>query len=143
MSTVKHALKDIPETVADLGAFRSFCAALKAAGLTESLKGKGPFTVFAPTDEAFAKLGESVLQDLLKPQRRGKLRAILNYHVLQGSLLAAELVKSSSTRTVQGTGLTIHFKNNRMHVNNAMVLQADIACENGVVHVLDTVVIPR
>jgi len=141
--SVKHALKDIIETVAETGSCRGFSSALRAAGLVETLRRSGPFTVFVPNDEAFAKLGEATLQEWLRPEGRAKLKGILTYHVVSGRLLASDLVKSSSVKTVQGTGLTIHFQNNRMHVNNAMALRTDIACGNGVIHLLDTVVIPR
>ncbi len=139
----KARLKDILDTVAEVGSFKAFSAAIRAAGLVDMLRGNGPFTVFAPTDEAFAKLTESTLHDWLKPEGKTKLKRILTYHVISGRFLANELLKSSSAKTVQGTGVTIHFARNRMHVNNAAVVQIDVACDNGVIHSLDTVLIPR
>lgn len=143
MHTVKSARKDIVDTIAGGGSFKAFSMALKVAGLVGALRGTGPFTVFAPTDEAFAKLDDHLLQDWLQPGSKRMLRAILNYHVVPGRMLAAEIVKSSSAKTVQGTSLTIRYKDKRMHVNNAAVVQIDIECDNGVIHVVDTVVIPR
>ena len=143
VQTTKHALKDIVDTIAEAGAFKAFSSALRAAGLVETLRGSGPVTVFAPTDQAFAKLSENILWDWLRPESKAKLRGILTYHMLPGRLPAIEIIKSSSMKTVQGTGLTILYSNNKMHVNHATVLQMDIACHNGLIHVLDTVVIPR
>jgi transforming growth factor-beta-induced protein len=140
--TVKSASKDIVDTVTAAASFKTFSAALRAAGLVETLKGSGPFTLFVPTDEAFAKLAETTLQEWLRPESKAKLKAILTYHVVPGRLLATEVIKSSSAKTVQGTGLTIRYKDSRMYVNNATVMQTDIACDNGVIHVVDTVMIP-
>ena len=139
----KHALKDIVDTVGQADAFKAFSSALKAAGLVDKLRGSGPFTVFVPTDQAFAKLSESTLHDWLRPGSKPKLKAIVAYHVVPGMCPASEIIRSSSARTVQGSGLTIHSRSNRVYVNNAMVVQADIPCDNGVIHVLDTVLIPR
>ena len=141
MQTTKG--RDIVDTLTRADAFKAFSSALRAAGLVGTLRGNGPFTVFVPTDEAFAKLSERTLQDWLRPRSKAKLKGILAYHVVPGRFPAAEIIKSSSAKTVQGSGLTIRFESNRMHVNNALVVQADIPCDNGVIHVLDTVVIPQ
>jgi len=143
MSTVKRALKDVVETMAEAGTFQTFQSALRAAGLLESLKAAGPFTVLAPTDKAFSKVSEAVLKDWLRPEVRAKLKSILAYHVVPGRLLAGEMMKSSSLKSLQGTSLTIHFSESRMHVNNANVERIDISCDNGVIHVIDTVLLPR
>ena len=143
MSTVKRALKDVVETMAEAGTFQTFQSALRAAGLLESLKAAGPFTVLAPTDKAFSKVSEAVLRDWLRPEVRAKLKSILAYHVVPGRLLAGEMMKSSSLKSLQGTSLTIHFSESRMHVNNANVERMDISCDNGVIHVIDTVLLPR
>jgi len=143
MSTVKRALKDVVETMAEAGTFQTFQSALRAAGLLESLKAAGPFTVLAPTDKAFSKVSEAVLRDWLRPEIRAKLKSILAYHVVPGRLLAGEMMKSSSLKSLQGTSLTIHFSESRMHVNNANVERMDISCDNGVIHVIDTVLLPR
>ena len=141
---VKHDLETIlGEAGAGGSSFKVFLAALEMAGVDERLRRNGPFTLFVPTDDAFSNLAESTSEDWLRRQTKPKLRAILSYHVLQGRMLANEIIKSSTVRTIQGSGLTIRFTKSRMYVNNALVLRADIAWDNGVIHVLDTVVIPR
>jgi len=143
MHTVRTMPRDIIDTAAGADALTAFCSALEAAGLVSMLRGSGPFTVLAPTDAAFGKIARHTLGDWLRPEGRPRLRAILTYHLLPGRLPLAEVIKSSSTPTVQGTSVTVRFTGNRMHVNNAAVVQADIECSNGVIHMIDTVVIPR
>ena len=143
MQTANQASSALVGTVLRSASFEAFATALKAAGLVEALKNSGPFTVFAPTNEAFAGLGEGILQDWLKPKSRPKLRGILRYHMLAGRMSGEEIIKSSSIKTLQGLSLTIRYKDGRMHVNNAIVIAADLSCGNGLLHVLDTVLIPR
>ena len=129
--------KDIVDTAVAAGKFNTLVAAVKAAGLVEALKGKGPLTVFAPTDEAFAKLPKGVVEDLLKPENKSKLTAILTYHVVPGRILLAE----QSPATLEGQSLAIRSAGT-VEVNGAKVLKADIIASNGVIHVIDTVLIP-
>ena len=109
----------------------------------DTLKGKGPFTVFAPTDEAFAKLPAGTLEDLLKPENKEKLAAILTYHVVPGRVLAAQVVKMDSAKTVNGQSLTISRNGGTVKVDNTKVVKTDILCSNGVIHVIDSVVLPK
>jgi uncharacterized surface protein with fasciclin (FAS1) repeats len=136
------AEKDIVDTAVEAGSFNTLAKALKAAGLIETLKGKGPFTVFAPTDDAFAKLPEGALADLLKPESKEKLTAILTYHVVAGKLMAADVVKLDSVKTVQGSSLEIKTRDGKVTVGGANVTKTDIGCSNGVIHVIDAVVMP-
>ena len=133
---------DIVDTAVAAGTFTTLAAALEAAGLVETLKGEGPFTVFAPTDEAFAKLDKALLDDLLKPENKDTLVAILTYHVVPGKVTAADVVKLTSAKTVQGEEITIKVDGNTVMVNDAKVTQTDIAASNGVIHVIDTVILP-
>jgi uncharacterized surface protein with fasciclin (FAS1) repeats len=133
---------DIVETAVSAGSFKTLAAALQAAGLVDTLKGKGPFTVFAPTDEAFAKLPEGTVETLLKPENKAKLTAILTYHVVPGSVKAADVVKLTSAKTVQGQSVMIDAKDG-VKINNANVIKADIETSNGVIHVIDTVLLPK
>lgn len=136
--------RDIVETAVAAGQFNTLAKALRAAGLVETLKGKGPFTVFAPTDEAFAKLPAGTLESLLKPENKARLTAILTYHVVPGKLLAADVVKQNSWKTVQGGSLRISVKaGSNVLVDNARVVKTDILCSNGVIHVIDSVVLPQ
>lgn len=135
------AKKDIVDTAVAAGSFNTLAAALDAAGLVETLKGKGPFTVFAPTDAAFAKLPEGTVEGLLKD--KAKLTAILTYHVVPGSVMASEVVKMTGAKTVNGQSVTIKVVDGKVHVDNATVTQADIAASNGVIHVIDTVLMPK
>ena len=135
--------KDIVDTAVAAGSFKTLAAALQAAGLVETLKGKGPFTVFAPTDAAFAKLPAGTVADLLKPENKAKLTAILTYHVVPGAVMAAQAAKLPSAKTVNGASLTIHATGGKVMIDNATVTTADIACSNGVIHVIDTVVLPK
>jgi len=123
--------------------FKTLATALKAAGLVETLKAKGPFTVFAPTDEAFAKLPPGTLEDLLKPENKAKLVSILTYHVVAGKLMAADVAKERSIKTLNGEVLRIQVVGNTVMVDNAKVIKADIVASNGVIHVIDAVVLPK
>ncbi|MGE0407008.1 MAG: fasciclin domain-containing protein, partial [Candidatus Korobacteraceae bacterium] len=116
--------------------------ALKAADLVETLKSDGPFTVFAPTEQAFAELPVSTLQDLLKPENKTKLQAILKYHVVPGKVSSAQVVKLSSAKTVNGDPVTIRINGSSVMVNEAKVVKTDITASNGVIHVIDTVLLP-
>lgn len=133
--------KDIVE-VAVAGGFDTLVAAVKAAGLVETLQGDGPFTVFAPTDEAFAKLPEGTLESLLKPENKDQLIAILTYHVVPGEVTSGQVVKLESAETVQGAAIDINTSDEGVMINNAKVLMADVQASNGVVHVIDTVLLP-
>lgn len=133
---------DIVETAAAAGSFNTLVAAVNAAGLTETLKGVGPFTVFAPTDEAFAKLPEGTLEMLLKPENKEKLAAILTYHVVSGKVTAEEVVKLSSAESVSGKKIDIKTSDGKVMVDGATVIKTDVMAENGVIHVIDTVMMP-
>ncbi len=135
--------KDIVDTAVAAGSFSTLVAAVKAAGLVETLKGKGPFTVFAPTDEAFAKLPAGTLEDLLKPENKARLAGILTYHVVAGKVVAADVVKMKSAKTVNGESLSIKVQKKVVRVDDARVIKADIVCSNGVIHIIDTVVLPK
>ena len=135
--------KDIVDTAVDAGSFQTLAKALNAAGLVDTLKGEGPFTVFAPTDEAFARLPEGALADLLKPENKEKLVAILTYHVVPGKVMASDVATMNSARTVQGQSLTVTKNENGVMVDDAHVVKTDIACSNGVIHVIDNVVMPQ
>jgi uncharacterized surface protein with fasciclin (FAS1) repeats len=132
---------DIVETAKGAGSFTTLARALDAAGLTETLKGEGPFTVFAPTDEAFARLPDGTLEALL--QDREKLTAILTYHVVPGAVASQEVAGLESVKTVNGKSVAISAVAGKVKVNNATVLQADVAASNGVIHVIDTVLLPE
>jgi len=116
---------------------------LKAADLVTTLKGKGPFTVFAPTDEAFAKLPKGTLEDLLKPENKKKLAGILTYHVVSGKVMAADVVKLKKAKTVQGSEVKIKVVDGKVMVDDANVSKTDIPCANGVIHVIDAVMLPK
>ena len=135
--------KDIVDTAVGAGSFNTLVAAVKAAGLVETLKGKGPFTVFAPTDDAFKKLPPGTLEDLLKPENKEKLKGILTYHVVAGKVMAKDVVKMKSAKTVNGQSVTISMKDKDVMVDNAKVTKTDIVCSNGVIHVIDAVVLPK
>ena len=134
---------DIVETAVAAGQFKTLATALTKAGLVETLKGKGPFTVFAPTDEAFAKLPTGTLNDLLKPENKSKLQGILTYHVVAGKVMAADVVKLKSAKTVNGQSVTIRVADGMVMVDNAKVVKTDIVCSNGVIHVIDSVILPK
>jgi len=129
--------------IAIAGHFNTLVAALKAAGLVETLKGPGPFTVFAPTDAAFAKLPPGTLDDLLKPENKEKLQQILKYHVLAGRYPASAVVKLRSAPTVEGQRIAIHAANGVVMVDDARVVKTDIMASNGVIHVIDSVILPK
>ena len=136
------AEKDIVDTAVGAGSFKTLAAALKAADLVETLKGKGPFTVFAPTDEAFAKLPEGTVESLLKPENKEKLVAILTYHVVAGKVEAKDAVKLKSAKTVNGASFVINVSDAGVMVDKAKVVKTDIQCTNGVIHVIDAVILP-
>ena len=141
-ATKAAAKLDIVDTAVGAGSFKTLAAALKAAGLIATLKSEGPFTVFAPTDEASAKLPHGTLATLLKPSNKSKLAAILTYHVVPGSVRAADVVNLTSAKTVQGQSVVIDSKDG-VKINNAKVVKADIETSNGVIHVIDTVLLPQ
>ena len=144
VSTVAPAqAKDIVDTAVGAGSFNTLVAAVKAAGLVETLKGKGPFTVFAPTDEAFKKLPAGTVENLLKPENKDQLVAILTYHVVPGTVKAADVVKVKSAKTVQGQEVTVKVEGETVMIDNAKVVKTDIGCSNGVIHVIDTVILPK
>ncbi len=132
---------DIVDTAVAAGNFKTLAAALTAAGLVETLKGPGPFTVFAPTDEAFAKLPEGTVEDLLKPENKEKLTAVLTYHVVPGKVMAAD-VKPGDVTTVEGSTATITADGGKVMIDKAEVTATDIEASNGVIHVIDAVIMP-
>ncbi len=133
--------KNIVETAVEAGSFKTLVAAVTAAGLAETLSGTGPFTVFAPTDEAFAKIPAETLTDLLKPENKEKLAGILTYHVVSGKVLAADVVKLTAAKTVNGQEVKIDATDG-VKVNDATVTTADVETSNGVIHIIDTVLMP-
>ncbi len=141
-STSSAQSKNIVDTAASAGSFKTLVAAIQAADLTETLKGKGPFTVFAPTDEAFNKLPPGTVENLLKPENKEKLRAILTYHVVPGKVMASQVTKLSSAKTVNGQDVKIAVQAGSVMVDKAKVTKTDIAASNGVIHVIDTVLLP-
>lgn len=140
VASITFAAADIVDTAVSAGQFKTLVKAVQEAGLVDTLKGKGPFTVFAPTDDAFAKLPPETLDALLKDKK--KLAAVLTYHVVPGKVMAAQ-VKPGMVKTVEGQSLTISTANGEVMVDNAKVIKTDIVASNGVIHVLDTVVIPQ
>lgn len=135
--------KDIVDTAAGDGRFETLVAAVQAADLVDTLKSDGPFTVFAPTDEAFAKLPAGTVEDLLKPENKEKLRAVLTYHVVSGKVMSADIAgKKTAVETVQGSNLSVDATDGAVMVDQAKVIIADIETSNGVIHVIDTVVLP-
>ena len=135
--------QDIVDTAVADGSFKTLAAALEAADLVSTLKGAGPFTVFAPTDDAFAKLPAGTVEDLLKPENKAKLQAILTYHVAASRIGSEQVASLSSAKTVQGGELKISNNADGVMVNQAKVVKADIGCSNGVIHVIDSVLIPE
>ncbi|HTV13284.1 MAG TPA: fasciclin domain-containing protein [Acidobacteriaceae bacterium] len=133
---------DLVHTAAAAGSFKTLLTAVKAAGLDKTLEGKGPYTVFAPTDAAFAKLPAGTLDALLKPENKSKLRAILLYHVVPGDVTAAQVTQMTSAKTAEGADLKISVKNGTVMVDDATVVKADVTASNGVIHVIDTVLMP-
>ena len=133
---------DIVDTAVGAGSFKTLVTAVKAADLVSTLKGKGPFTVFAPTDAAFSKLPKGTVESLLKPENKKKLQAILTYHVVAASVLAKDVVKLTSAKTVNGKSVKIEVKDGKVYVDGAQVVKTDIECSNGVIHVIDKVILP-
>ena len=140
--SARAAEKDIVDTAVAAGQFKTLASALQAAGLVDTLKGDGPFTVFAPTDEAFAKLPKGTVENLLKPENKDQLVSILTYHVVPGKVQAADVVKMDEAKTVNGEMVDIEVKGDTAMVNDAKVTKTDIAASNGVIHVIDTVILP-
>jgi transforming growth factor-beta-induced protein len=136
------AEKDIVDTAVAAGSFDTLVAAVQAADLVEVLKGEGPFTVFAPTDEAFAKLPGGTVEDLLKPENKAKLQTILKHHVVSGKVMSSDVAGLKSAKTVENTELSIDASGGSVKIDDATVVTADIGCSNGVIHVIDTVMLP-
>lgn len=136
------AEKDVVDTAVAAGQFKTLAAALGGAGLVATLKGPGPFTVFAPTDAAFAKLPPGTVENLLKPENKQQLTAILTYHVVPGVVKAADVVKLKEAKTVNGKMITVLVKDGSVTINDAKVTATDIGASNGVIHVVDTVILP-
>jgi len=134
---------DIVDTAIAAGSFNTLVAAVKAAELVETLKSAGPFTVFAPTDEAFAKLPAGTVENLLKPENKTKLQGILTYHAVPGTVMAKDVVTLKTAKTVNGQDLTVRTSQGSVMVDGAGVLTTDILCTNGVIHVIDSVVLPK
>jgi len=134
--------KDIVDTAVGAGSFKTLVAAVQAAGLVETLKGAGPFTVFAPTDEAFAKLPAGTVETLLKPENKEKLVAVLTYHVVPGKVMAADVVKLTEAPTVQGSKAKVKVVDGAVMIDGAKVVKTDIETSNGVIHVIDAVILP-
>jgi uncharacterized surface protein with fasciclin (FAS1) repeats len=135
--------KNIVETAVAAGSFKTLAAALGAAGLVDTVSASGPFTVFAPTDAAFAKLPAGTVETLLKPENKDQLTAILTYHVVPGKVMAADVVKLSEAKTVNGKMLKVKVSGDNVMINDARVTSTDIAATNGVIHVIDSVVLPN
>jgi uncharacterized surface protein with fasciclin (FAS1) repeats len=135
--------QNIVDTAVAAGQFKTLAAALGAAGLVETLTGAGPFTVFAPTDAAFAKLPAGTVENLLKPENKAQLTAILTYHVVPGQVMAADVVKIKEAKTVNGKMLQVKVNGSNVMINDAKVTATDIAASNGVIHVIDSVVLPQ
>ncbi len=142
-TTVKAQTKDIVDTAVAAGSFQTLAKALQAADLVTTLKGAGPFTVFAPTDEAFAKLPAGTLENLLKPENKAALQRILTYHVVPGKVMAADVVKLRSAKAVSGDTVTIATRNGGVTIDNARVVKTDVVAGNGVIHVIDAVILPK
>ena len=135
---------DIVETAVSDGSFKTLTAALQAAGLVETLKGKGPYTVFAPTDEAFKKLPAGTVETLLKPENKAQLAKVLTYHVVAGNVMSGDLKgKTTNAKTVEGSAVRIDASGNTVKVDDAVVTQADVNASNGVIHVIDSVIMPK
>lgn len=138
-----HDKADIVDTAIDAGSFKTLTAALTAAGLVDALRAEGPFTVFAPTDEAFAKLPAGTVEELLKPENKDKLTRILTYHVVVGEVLAKDVVNLKKAEALSGDELSIAVNDKGVLIDNAKVVQTDISASNGVIHIIDTVLIPN
>ena len=143
VAKAETAGKTIVEIAAGAEDFSTLVAAVKAAELVDVLSSKGPFTVFAPTNEAFAKLPKGTVESLLKPENKDKLIAVLKYHVVPGKVMAKDVVKVDSAKTAQGSSVTVTVEGKTVKVDNAKVVKTDIEASNGVIHVIDTVIIPE
>ena len=135
-------MANIVDTAIGAGSFKTLVAAVSAAGLVETLKGAGPFTVLAPSDTAFAKLPAGTVEGLVKPEAKGTLTGILTYHVISGTH-AADVMKMTSATTVNGQLVEVKIADGKVHINGATVVSADIVCDNGVIHVIDSVLLPK
>ena len=135
--------KTVVEVAVKTEGFKTLVAAVKAAGLVETLSGDGPFTVFAPTDEAFAKLPKGTIEDLLKPENKAKLVSILTYHVVPGKVTSKQVTGLDKAKTVEGSEISIAVKEGSVMIDKAKVVKTDIACKNGVIHVIDSVILPK
>ncbi len=142
-ATAATSVSDIVDTAVAAGAFDTLVTAVKAAGLVEVLKSAGPFTVFAPTEEAFAKVPKETLSSLLRPENIEQLKAVLTYHVLPGKVLAADVLKLTEAKTVQGQSAKVSLVNGQPMIDAAKILKTDILCSNGVIHVIDSVILPK
>ena len=140
-SALSASAADIVDTAVAAGSFNTLVTAVKAAGLVDTLKSAGPFTVFAPTDEAFAKLPAGTVEALLKDPE--KLKKILTYHVVAGKVMASDVVKMKSAKTVEGSSAKVMVKGSTVMIDKAKVVKTDIVCDNGVIHVIDTVIMPK
>lgn len=140
---VGTAMKDIVDTAVGAGTFKTLAAALGAAGLVETLKGAGPFTVFAPSDDAFGKLPAGTVESLVAPAAKAKLTGILTYHVVSGKVLAADVMKLHDAKTVNGQSVAVKVVDGKVKIDSATVVTADIQCTNGVIHVIDSVLMPK
>ena len=140
---MSHGKHDIVDVASKAGVFNTLIAAVKAAGLVEALKGEGPITVFAPTDDAFAKLPEGTIESLLKPENKDKLINILLYHVVSGEVMAETAITLDSAKTLQGSSFSINLDGKTLKIDGASVTQADIKASNGVIHVIDSVILPK
>ncbi len=136
-------MANIVDTAIGAGSFKTLVAAVSAAGLVETLKGAGPFTVLAPSDTAFAKLPAGTVEGLVRPEAKGTLTGILTYHVISGKHLAADVMKMTSATTVNGQLVEVKIADGKVHINGATVVSADIVCDNGVIHVIDSVLLPK
>ena len=140
---IEHAKLDIVDMAAHTGTFETLVAAVQAAGLVDLLKGDGPFTVFAPTDEAFAKLPEGTVASLLLPENREQLTAILTYHVVSGKVMAEDVMQLTSAKTAEGSTVDITIEGETVMIDGATIVQADVSTTNGVIHVIDSVIMPN
>jgi uncharacterized surface protein with fasciclin (FAS1) repeats len=142
-ATAATGVKDIVDTAVAAGAFDTLVTAVKAAGLVDVLKSAGPFTVFAPTEEAFAKVPKETLASLLLPGNIEQLKAVLTYHVVPGKVLAADVLKLTEAKTVQGQSAKVSLVNGQPMIDAAKIVKTDIVCSNGVIHVIDSVILPK
>lgn len=142
-TAVASDLKDVVDTAISAGSFETLVTAVKAAGLVSVLKSEGPFTVFAPTEEAFAKVPRETLKSLLRPENTEQLKAVLTIHVAPGKLMSADVLKQKELRTVQGQSAEIRLENGQPMIDAARIVKTDVVCSNGVIHVIDAVILPK